>query len=176
MFKNLFHSSSGGDLAKHAPELAPHRAEVEFALVLVEASASLQLQHTIKAVTGSAIAYGGTVIEILGSLIFIGFSGVPGCAPKSERQAFVTHVCSSYKPFVKVVHGKASALVGLVGSDTRLAYTAILDDFGSIIGQLPSLAHGEAVEHGAQPSASPNVGPVAQHGNSGATGGPPSVS
>ena len=106
MFKNLFHSSSGGDSAKHAPELAPHRAEVEFALVLVEASASQQLQHTIKAVTGSAIAHGGTVIEILGSLFFIGFSGVPGCAPKSERQTFVTHVCSSYKLFVKVVHGK----------------------------------------------------------------------
>jgi hypothetical protein len=36
MFKNLFHSSPGGDSAKHSPELAPHRAEVEFALVLVE--------------------------------------------------------------------------------------------------------------------------------------------
>jgi hypothetical protein len=150
MFKNLFHSSPGGDSAKHASELAPHRAEVEFALVLVEASASQQLQHTIKAVTGSAIAYGGTVIEILGSLIFVGFSGVPGCAPKSERQAFVTHVCSSYKLFVKVVHGKASALVGLVGSDTRLAYTVIPDDFSSIIAQLSSLARGEVVEHGAQ--------------------------
>jgi len=110
--------------------------------VLVEASASQQLLHTITAVTGSAIGYGGTVIEILGSLILVGFSGVPGCAPKSERQAFVTHVCSSYRLFVKVVHGRASALVGLVGSGTRMAYTAIPDDFGLMIGQLSGLSRG----------------------------------
>jgi hypothetical protein len=159
MFSNLFRSSAGEGAVGRATELEPHRAEVEFALVLVEAPADQQLVHTIQAVTGSVADYGGTVLQILGPLIFVGFSGAPGSAAKSQRQAFVAHVCASYRIFVKIVHGSGSGLVGMFGCTARVAYTAIPAQFGSILKQLSELAPGQAVEHGAQQSASPNAGP-----------------
>jgi len=158
MFRNLFGSSPGGGAAGGASKLAPHRTEIEFVLVLVEAPADQQLEYTIKLVTDSAVGCGGTVLQILGSLIFVGFSGVVGCAPRAQRQAFVIHVCSTYKLFVKVLHGRASALVGVVGGDSRVAYTAIPDHFGSILEQLSGLSPGEAVEHGTRQTAEPGSG------------------
>ena len=119
---------------------------MEFALVLVEAGSDAQLEHTIGAVAGSVEAYGGTVLQLLGALIFFGFSGVIGSGPKSQRQAFVAHVCSSYRVFVRVVHGRASALVGKFGCESRMAYSAVLDDFALMLERLLHLKHGQAVE------------------------------
>lgn len=139
-------SSETKSHAESAPTLAPHRCEMEFALVLVEPGSDAQLEHTIAAVARSAEAYGGTVLQILGALIFIGFSGVIGSGAKSQRQAFVEHVCSSYRVFVRIVHGRASSLVGEFGCESRLAYGAIPDELALMLERLLHLKHGRAVE------------------------------
>ena len=159
MFKTLFRSSQSAGVAGIDPELAPHRARVEFALVLVSAGSDAQLEHTLRAVAGNAEEHGGTVLQIVGSLIFVGFAGVVGCAPESRRQAFVAQVSSSYRFFTKIVHGEASALVGTFGYEARMAYTAIPDDFAPVIERLLQLKPGQAVEVGVQPNAAPNSGP-----------------
>ena len=148
MFKTLFRSSEVKRDVTNTSDLAAHRAELEFALVFIETGSDAQLEHTISAVAHSADGYGGTVLQILGGLIFVAFSGVIGCASPSQRTAFVEYVCSSYRLFTKVVHGRASALVGTFSCETRMTYTAIPDDFGSMLKRFSQLKHGEAVEVG----------------------------
>jgi hypothetical protein len=147
MLKNLFRSSAEAEETDRPSALVPHRSEVEFALVLVEAPALHQVEHVIRGVIASVDDYGGTVLQILGSLILVGFSGVLGASPNPRRQDFAVQMCSNYRLFVKVVHGRADALVGMLGSDARTAYTAIPEDFAAILGQFPKLSRGEAFEH-----------------------------
>jgi len=147
MFRKLFRLSGRDRAGELASTLAPHCSDVEFVLVLVEAPVSRQLEQTMRGVIASALDHGGVVLQILGSLILVGFSGVIGCAPISRREAFVKHLCSTYKLFVRVVHGRAPALVGMVGCNTRLAYTAIPEHFASILEQFSRLSPGEAGEH-----------------------------
>jgi hypothetical protein len=154
MFKTFFRSSR-----RTALDLAPHRAQVEFAIVLVKAGSDQQLEYTLKAVAADAEKDGGTVLQITGPLIFVGFSGVIGCAPNSRRQEFVAHTISGYRLFTKIVHGVASALVGTFGNETRMAYTAVLDDFGSLLERLSQLGYGKAVEVEAQAGGPPKCGP-----------------
>jgi len=143
MISKLFRSFTAGE---ESAKLAAHRGEVEFALVLVEAASDQQLEHTIASVTAAAEGYGGTVLQILGSLILVGFSGVLGAGEQPQRNEFVAQVCSSLRVFVKVLHGRSAALVGTVGSDTRLAYTVIPEHFSALIGRFKDLAPGQALD------------------------------
>jgi hypothetical protein len=173
--KALWHSSQSAGMALPGPDLVPHRTRVEFALVLVTAGSDAQLEYTVRAVAANAKAHDGIVLQILGSLVLVGFSGVVGCASESRRQAFVAHVCSSYRLFTRIVHGEVNALVGTFGYEARMTYTVIPDDFGSIIERLSKLKYGEAVEIGVQPGASPNGSPATSLGNSGVSESPPSA-
>jgi hypothetical protein len=146
MIRNLLRSFS-----KSAPDsaeavLQPHRTKVEFALVLVSAESDNQLQCTLGSITESAPQFGGTVLQIMGSLVLFGFSGVVGAGPVPRRSAFVEHIVSKHRIFVRVVHGTRDALVGTVGCDTRFAYTAVLEDFGGLLRKLGSLPPGQSVE------------------------------
>jgi hypothetical protein len=142
MISKLFHFSTGEESSK----LAAQRREVEFVLVLVEAGSDQQLEHTIGSVTAAAEGFGGTVLQILGSLILVGFSGVLGAGTQPQRNEFAAQVCSNFRRFVKVLHGRSAALVGTVGCDTRLAYTVIPEHFSTLIGRFKDLAPGQALD------------------------------
>jgi len=128
----------------------PHRAPLDFALVLVDAETDEQAQRTVGAVVDAAIAHEGEVLQILGPLVFVAFSrvvGIGGIRKLPMREAFVSQLSSDHKAHVRIVHGCADALVGLVGSKNKwVSYTAILDNFDSILLCLASLKPGEAAE------------------------------
>lgn len=149
MIQNLF----GAAALKAQPRkalattLLPTRTEIEFALVLVESESDQQLGWVIGAVTEATAEFGGTALQVAGALIYVAFSGVAGAGPHPERQRFAAHITASQRQFVRVLHGRASALVGSVGSPARMSYTAIPDGFADMLRKLSLLPPGTTEEY-----------------------------
>ncbi len=133
------------------PALAPHtfRRDIEFALVLVENPSDAQVEWTLGAVTESLPDYGGLVLQTMGSMVLVVFSGMVGTGPAPRRQAFADDTVARYRGLVRVLHGRSSALVGDFGG-TRRSYTAIPDQQAQILQALLQLKPGQVGEWGQQ--------------------------
>lgn len=147
MFKRLVHLFRGPSDRAVDPTLQQvHRAEVEFALVLVQADTDPQLEWTLRAITQEAAQFGGVILQIMGPVILLAFRGVAGCQEVGQRQAFAHHLAQRYRIFIRVVHGQRSALVGTFGGAGRRAYTVVLDHHPALLATLSALSPGEVVE------------------------------
>lgn len=147
MFKRLVHLFRGLSGRAVDPTLQHiHRTEVEFALVLVQAGTDPQLEWTLHAITQEAAQFGGVILQIMGPVILLAFSGVAGCQEAGQRQAFADHLAQRYRIFIRMVHGRRSALVGIFGGTRHRAYTVVLDHHPALLATLSALSPGEVVE------------------------------
>ena len=141
--KNIFRPRT--QLSSSRPLTETHRRAVEFALVLVDVHSDQQMQWTLGVLTEEAKEYGGTVLQILGPLVFIAFDLFPSV--EVRRIEFVNAVSEQHRHLVRILHGRCCAMVGTVGSAAHRSYTVIPDDFSSLLTQFAQLKSGEHVEY-----------------------------
>jgi hypothetical protein len=121
--------------------------KIEFVLVLVDDTDSKECPSIIRAAVAIIDKYEGMVDSIVGPLIVVLF-GAPVAQPGSEskRKALVQAITKAIGEKVSMVHGHSECLVGTVGNESRMSYTALIPGFKEILRRLSGLPYGGVLE------------------------------
>jgi hypothetical protein len=115
---------------KTALDVAPRRADVHFVIVQFRDGTVAEMQEAFTRIAEIAIAADGVVESNLSSLALITFGALRVDEAAAANQAkVVVSLMASLGSRVRLVHGQASAFVGLWGGGTRVFYGTVLPDF-----------------------------------------------
>jgi len=87
----------------------------------------------------------GTVMDVIGSLVFIAFN-LPGLEqdnPEQLRQSTVDALIRELNESIRILHGRVNTHTGTFGNKQRASYTAFFPDFDKYLMKLVSLNNGE---------------------------------
>jgi len=133
------------DPAKAASAASPKSVEMHFILLQNRDGTLTDMQNALTRTTEIAIAANGFVEKNLSSIVLITF-GVPhfDAAAAVNQARVVASLISVLGQRVRLVHGQATALVGLWGGGLRVFYGSLIPDFGRCLQRLLGLAFGTA--------------------------------
>lgn len=122
---------------------------LDYAVILITEEECNKIQDTIARVVGIAEAE-AMVESIVGPLIVI-LVGVPLPTQGTDkiRRSIVERIRAEVGPKVSIVHGAATCPVGIVGTQTRKAYTAFIPGYQGILKDLASMRAGTIEERNA---------------------------
>lgn len=123
-------------------------AEIDFVFVLLKSGDLKTFTNNLEYLLDSALDQNGTVMQVLSSLTLIVYNlpVFPEENPRDLRLGFVETLKSKFPDQAKIVHGKASAAVGNIGSERRMTYSAVFSDLGAVIDKLAAIDYGEDAE------------------------------
>ncbi len=123
-------------------------ADIDFVFVLLKSDELESFNSNLEYVQNTALDKNGTVMQVLSSLTLIVYNlpVFPEEQPQAQRLEFVDNLKSRLADQVKIVHGKASAAVGNIGSERRPTYSAVFSDLCPVIDRLAAIGYGEDAE------------------------------
>jgi len=121
--------------------------KVDFVLILVDDTDSKECPSIIKEAVAIIDKCDGMVDSIVGPFIVVLF-GAPVAQPESEskRKALVQAITKAIGEKISMVHGHSECLVGTVGNESRMSYTALIPGFKEILRRLAGLPYGGVFE------------------------------
>jgi hypothetical protein len=121
--------------------------QIEFAMVLVDGRDPHECSSIIYKSIDIITKYEGMVASIVGPFILVLF-GVPVPQPeaRSKRKELVKALSEAIGEKASIVHGHAECLVGTLGGESRLGYTALIPGFKEILGRLANSDYGGVLE------------------------------
>jgi hypothetical protein len=129
-------------------ELPPlETKQIDFAIVLVDDRDPNECSSIIYKAIGIINKYEGMVDSIVGPFILVLF-GVPVPQPeaRSKRKELVKALSEAIGEEASIVHGHSECLVGTLGGESRMSYTALIPGFKEILGRLANLDYGSVLE------------------------------
>jgi hypothetical protein len=118
----------------------------QFALILIGDTIPEEIPPIIKRVVGTAVQHGATM-DLTSSLL-LGLLGVP--SPKNNspevRRGLVNALLRENGDRIRIAHGECDGPVGLLGTDIRFTYTALIPGLSAILRKLLETKFGTAVE------------------------------
>jgi len=97
----------------------------------------------------AALHTGGVVMSVMSSVVVVTF-GIPIRSPDNEsidqRNQAVARLLRDLGPNVRVISGRADGLYGIVGSDRRFSFEALIPDFSGSLEHLLRLDFGSSAE------------------------------
>jgi hypothetical protein len=98
-------------------------------------------------VLDTSVSNGGVIETVTASLVSIVLDLVESVKDAEEKRlALVNELMSKYGSDIALIHGKCACSVGIVGSKTRMNYTALIPDYKQKIKSLSGLDYGEYLE------------------------------
>lgn len=121
--------------------------EIDFVVLLVDDTDPNECPSIIKEAVGIINKYEGMIDSILDSFIMVLF-GAPIAQPESRLKGkeLVQTLSKAIGQKVSIVHGHSEYLVGTVGNESRISYTALIPGFKEILSRLSGLPYGGVFE------------------------------
>jgi hypothetical protein len=121
--------------------------QIDFILVLVDDTNSKECPSIIRDAVAIIHKFDGMVNSIVGPFIVVLF-GVPVAQPESEskRKGLVQVISKAIGEKVSIAHGHSECLVGTLGHESRMSYTALIPGFKDVLKRLSSLPYGGVLE------------------------------
>lgn len=137
-----------GQILNGSQELPPlETKQIDFAMVLVDDRNPNECSSIIYKAVGIISKYEGMVDSIVGPFILVLFGApVPQPEARSKRKELVKALSEAIGEKASIVHGHSECLVGTLGGESRLSYTALIPGFKEILGRLANLDYGGVLE------------------------------
>ena len=120
---------------------------IDFAMVLVDDRDPQECASVIYESIGIIKKHEGMIDSIVGPFIMVLFGApVPQPEARSKRRDLVLALSEAIGQKASIVHGHSECLVGILGGESRMSYTALIPGFKGILGRLSGLAYGGVLE------------------------------
>ena len=117
---------------------------IEYVLINVRDEEPYDTAFLISKVTKRAGECSATILEMGTSVIFVAFGALgPTVAEPEDGAARLLERLRELGNDVRALHGETDAVVGNVGTDTRMAWTALVPSYTSRLSELLALRFGE---------------------------------
>ena len=135
-----------GRKTKEVAEL--NDAEIDYVFVLLKSNEIDLFRKNQAEVLDIALDLDGMIFQVVSSLSFIAFN-LPESPQKNSKELkgrLVDVLIGKFRKEIKIVHGRARVTIGNVGSNHRMAYSAIFSDLGEILEKFSEISYGQDKE------------------------------
>lgn len=133
-----------GTLNVDVHQLKP--AVMELVVAVVRGATSEVVSERMGFVADVAIKHGGTVVDLVSSIVIVAYGMFPQQQVVGKRSTLVRELAEQLQENVKIVHCARSGMYGNLGSNARMSYSFVVPGFGEMLGVLASMEFGETRE------------------------------